>query len=124
MLRVAENEYLYLCHLKPGSVRVKKGDIVVAGQEIARIGNSGNTSEPHLHIHLQDDLDFGEGLPLYFYGYTSDGKYIGRGMPRGGIEVIGDDIRLAGETVEHVPQAAETNALPTHSTGTSPERTP
>lgn len=124
VLRVAENEYLYLCHLKPGSVRVKKGDIVVAGQEIARIGNSGNTSEPHLHIHLQDDLDFGEGLPLYFYGYKSDGKYVERGMPRGGIEVIGEEIRLAGETIEHVPTSADNKPSPTRSTGTSRERTP
>jgi len=107
VLRVADDEYLFLCHLKPGSVRVKKGDVVSAGQEIARIGNSGNTSEPHLHIHLQDELDFGEGLPLYFYGYKSDGKYVERGMPRGGIEIVGDDIRLAGETIEHDPRIGD-----------------
>lgn len=126
VLRVADNEYLYLCHLKAGSVRVKKGDVVVAGQEIGRVGNSGNTSEPHLHIHLQDELDFGEGLPLYFYGYRSDGKYVERVMPRGGFDVVGDDIRLAGETIEHVPQADDDDddPSPTRSTGTTPERTP
>ncbi|MDQ3331363.1 MAG: M23 family metallopeptidase [Planctomycetota bacterium] len=124
VLRVADGEYLFLCHLKPGSVRVKKGDVVVAGREIARVGNSGNTSEPHLHIDLQDDVDFGEGLPLYFYGYTSDGKYVERGMPRGGFEIIDDDIRLAGETIEHVPQSTNDDRSTTRSTGTSPARTP
>jgi hypothetical protein len=122
VLRVAENEYLYLCHLKPGSLKVKKGDTVVAGQEIGRVGNSGNTSEPHLHIHLQDGLELGEGLPLYFYGYLSDGKRVERGMPRGGIEVVGDDIRLAGETVQHLPARGETPPVTSDVDGSSAPR--
>lgn len=67
--------YLLLNHLKKGSVTVKNGDPVKEGQVIGRVGNSGSTSEPHLHIHhqRQDPTKmlfpiFAEGLPLYFEG--------------------------------------------------------
>ena len=98
VLNVAPGEFLYLCHFKPGSLRVKVGDAVVRGQEIARVGNSGNTSEPHLHIHLQDAPIPGvaEGIPLYFHDYRSGGRLVDRGMPRGGF--TGDEI--TGEVIE------------------------
>ena len=54
-------EFSFLCHLRNGSVKVKPGDKVSSGQEIARCGNSGNTSEPHLHYHLQATGTFGDG---------------------------------------------------------------
>jgi hypothetical protein len=103
VLDVAPGEFLYLCHLKPGSLRVKEGDAVARGQEIARVGNSGNTSEPHLHVHLQDSPEpaFAEGIPLYFHGYRSGGRLVDRGMPRGGF--AGDE--MAGEVVEHAGDA-------------------
>jgi murein DD-endopeptidase MepM/ murein hydrolase activator NlpD len=49
-----ENEISVLAHLKLGSVKVKVGDKVKAGQLIGLCGNSGNSSEPHLHYHLQN----------------------------------------------------------------------
>jgi hypothetical protein len=65
--------FLLLNHLKKGSVLVKTGDHVNEGDIIGRVGNSGSTSEPHLHIHhqRQDPTKtiypiFAEGLPLYF----------------------------------------------------------
>ena len=48
----AENEYSVYAHLKQGSVKVKAGDRVVAGQVIAGCGNSGRSIEPHLHFGL------------------------------------------------------------------------
>ena len=45
--------YLILAHLQKGSVQVNKGDAVKAGDVIAKVGNSGTTSEPHLHIQYQ-----------------------------------------------------------------------
>ena len=54
-----------------------------AGQPLALCGNSGNTSEPHLHYHLQDTprpFD-GDGLPALFESYSADGKAVARGMP-------------------------------------------
>ncbi len=65
--------YLLLNHFKKGSITVKTGDHVNQGDVIGRVGNSGSTSEPHLHIHHQRQdptktliLIFAEGLPLLF----------------------------------------------------------
>ncbi len=65
--------YVGLAHLMNESVVVHAGDSVELGQPLARVGNSGNTSEPHLHIHAKRGgeptsmLD-GEGVPLLFSG--------------------------------------------------------
>lgn len=42
-------------HLRRGSVRVRPGDRVEVGEQIGEVGNSGNSSEPHLHVQLMDD---------------------------------------------------------------------
>jgi hypothetical protein len=65
---------ILMAHLQKGSFQVKTGDFVEAGQLIARVGNSGNTSEPHLHIQAvrKDTGDFlftGEGVPMVFDGH-------------------------------------------------------
>jgi hypothetical protein len=62
------NEYAIYAHLKPGSLRVHRGDKVRKGQVLALCGNSGNSSEPHLHFHLQDNaiLQDGAGITPYF----------------------------------------------------------
>ncbi|MBF0698212.1 M23 family metallopeptidase [Actinomyces bowdenii] len=41
-------------HLRRGSLRVRAGERVEAGQQLAQVGSTGNSSEPHLHIHLMD----------------------------------------------------------------------
>ncbi len=87
VLRLATGTYLILAHLQPGSLQVTAGDVVAAGQMLARCGNSGNTSEPHIHIHHQRQdpavtpMNLAEGLPLYFIG--SNGPW----MPEGGIQM-------------------------------------
>jgi murein DD-endopeptidase MepM/ murein hydrolase activator NlpD len=83
MLDLGHGEYAMLAHMRQGSVAVKAGQQVAAGDELGRCGNSGNTSEPHLHFHLQDAPDFGEGdgLPAFFEHYTADGKAVERGEP-------------------------------------------
>jgi hypothetical protein len=58
--------YAMYAHLIPGSQRVKPGDHVIKGQVIGRLGNSGNSSEPHLHFQISTGtlpLD-GEGVPF------------------------------------------------------------
>ena len=85
-IEVAPEEYLFIGHLQPGSVAVGVGDRVTAGQPLGRVGNSGNSSEPHVHLHLQDSrrVYFGEGIPFYFHRYEHAGRVIERGMPEGG----------------------------------------
>lgn len=65
------NLLIVLAHLKSKSVLVSKGMQVSQGQELARVGNSGNTSEPHLHIHsllekTGDSFFNGQGIPMIF----------------------------------------------------------
>jgi hypothetical protein len=76
-------EFSILAHLKRGSLKVKVGDKVKAGQEIALCGNSGNSAIPHLHYHLQTTAEWskGEGLPIQFKNYISDGKPVASGEP-------------------------------------------
>ena len=59
LLQVAPERYCLLAHLAPGSVRVREGETVVVGQEVARCGASGRAPRPHLHVHLQDGPQLG-----------------------------------------------------------------
>ncbi|PCI35757.1 MAG: hypothetical protein COB53_10735 [Elusimicrobia bacterium] len=63
-----DHEVSVFAHLKQGSVRVKKGDRVTTGQPLGQCGNSGNSSEPHLHYHMQNTpiLQDGTGIPVVF----------------------------------------------------------
>jgi hypothetical protein len=76
-------EFSLLAHLRRGSVAVRAGDRVAQGQKLGECGNSGNTSEPHLHYHLQNGPAFGqaEGIPAQFSGYLADGQPVARGEP-------------------------------------------
>ena len=51
---IGAGQYAAYAHLRRGSVLVRPGDRVYRGQIIAECGNSGNTSEPHLHFQLMD----------------------------------------------------------------------
>lgn len=51
------NEYSYLAHFKQGSIQVTAGDVVKQGEELGLVGNSGNSSEPHIHFHVADSAD-------------------------------------------------------------------
>ncbi|MBI9015406.1 MAG: M23 family metallopeptidase [Clostridiales bacterium] len=66
--------YLLMNHLKKNTIVVQVGDHVKVGDYLGNVGNSGSTSEPHLHIHHQRQDPqktihpiLAEGLPLYFY---------------------------------------------------------
>jgi hypothetical protein len=76
-------EFSMLAHLRRGSVKVKLGDKVKAGQEIGQCGNSGNSPFPHLHWHLQTTSVWfkGEGLPVQVRDYVAGGKPVEIGEP-------------------------------------------
>jgi|SRR5579872_194687 len=67
--------YILLCHLKRGSIRVRKGEQVRIGEVIGECGNSGNSTKSHLHVHAQDRADFcpgmAKGLPVVFRDGTN-----------------------------------------------------
>jgi hypothetical protein len=65
-----QNMRIVLAHLMHHSITVQPGSVVQAGEIIGRIGNSGNTSEPHLHIHAQK-MEHAKlkGVPLKVEGH-------------------------------------------------------
>lgn len=68
IIRHSKNEYSAICHLMPKSVNVKKGQAVKRGDVIAKCGNSGNTTEPHIHFQIQNTPRFYSclGVPILF----------------------------------------------------------
>lgn len=68
-----------LAHFKKGSIVVKINDIVSTNTYLGRVGNSGNTSEPHLHIHIEKGGETGKILNGNSIPFTIDGKYLKRG---------------------------------------------
>jgi murein DD-endopeptidase len=65
ILDIGQARYAFYAHLKPGSLRVRPGDRVRKGQVVGLVGNSGNSTEPHLHFHLMDGTSplGSEGIP-------------------------------------------------------------
>jgi len=68
IIQHAMGEFTVLAHFKPYSIRVKPGDKVKPGQTLGLCGNSGNSSEPHLHFHLQTSgvMQDGVGMTQFF----------------------------------------------------------
>jgi len=88
----SENEVSVLAHLKLDSIKVKVGDKVKKGQVIGLCGNSGNSSEPHLHYHLQNTtiIQDGTGIKCYFQNINlmKDGEE----QPKVNYSPVKDDI--------------------------------
>jgi murein DD-endopeptidase MepM/ murein hydrolase activator NlpD len=63
-------------HLKPGSLRVRRGNQVRTGQVLGKVGNTGNTSGPHLRFQLMNRPSFldADGLPFVFDAFELDGR--------------------------------------------------
>jgi hypothetical protein len=69
-IEVEHGGFVLLAHLRKGSIVVSAGAEVRVGDEIARVGNSGNSNAAHLHVHAQDvafaDVGVAKGLPISF----------------------------------------------------------
>ena len=65
VIDIGGGHYAFYAHLKPGSLKVKLGDKVKRGQVVGLVGNTGNSTEPHLHFHIADGVSplGSEGLP-------------------------------------------------------------
>jgi murein DD-endopeptidase MepM/ murein hydrolase activator NlpD len=81
VIKHIEGEYSFLAHLIPGSITVRKGERVQRGQRIGRCGNSGHSTEPHLHFHVQDHPNFwiAAGVPVRFEGLHETAQFLTRG---------------------------------------------
>ncbi|MGB0135239.1 M23 family metallopeptidase [Dokdonella sp.] len=76
VLDLGNGRYAFYAHLKKGSVRVRKGEKVTSGMVIGQLGNSGNTSAPHLHFHVVNSASVlgSEGMPYVIDGFKLTGK--------------------------------------------------
>ena len=84
--------FVALVHLRSGSVRVVAGDGVWVGQPLAQCGNSGNSTQPHVHLQVMDDLDLAgaTGLAMRFRDYLV--------WPPGGRAAVPHESGIPGES--------------------------
>ncbi len=87
VLDLGNGQYVFYAHMLPGSIIVKEGDTVKRGQVIGKLGNTGNTSAPHMHLHVMaSQYTLGSnGLPYVFdqfnlLGRTTDESFFDEGL--------------------------------------------
>ena len=75
VLRIAPDRYVTYAHLRQGSVKVSPHERVKRGNVIARLGNSGQTTGPHLHMQVTNGNSGleSDGVPFVFRGFTDLG---------------------------------------------------
>lgn len=76
ILDIGHGRFAFYAHLQPGSLKVKVGDHVKRGQVLGLVGNSGNSTEPHLHFHLSDGSSplGSEGIPYSLESFDAKPK--------------------------------------------------
>jgi murein DD-endopeptidase MepM/ murein hydrolase activator NlpD len=84
-----DGPFVALGHLRRGSLQMRPGDRVEIGQPVAACGNSGNSTQPHVHVQVMDspDLLACRGLPMAFRNYLAwrrgavEEQHISQGVP-------------------------------------------
>ena len=115
LLELAGGGFAFYGHLAPGSIRVREGQRVRRGAQLGRVGNSGNSTGPHLHFHVIDApsgafIGAAEGLPFVFERFEVVGRITydqfdatDRGVPIGPFPSRGEvrtrDLPLGGTVV-------------------------
>ncbi|GJM42344.1 MAG: peptidase M24 [Ardenticatenaceae bacterium] len=101
-MQIAGGTYLAIGHLQQNSIIVSEGDLVAEGEVLGKCGNSGSSSEPHIHLHHQRHdprevvAPLSEGLPLYFRDHD------GTPMPEGGVTWVNGRKLPQGPIVQHI----------------------
>jgi hypothetical protein len=100
VVEIAPGVYAFFAHLQPGSIRVQLGENVKTGQVLGLLGNTGNSSAPHLHFQLSESPDVltANSLPFVIDQYT----LLGSVAPDSDVT----DIQIVGES------GPQTNTLP------------
>ena len=106
VIDIGGGAFAFYAHMQTGSVLVKAGDRVRAGDQIGNIGNSGKTIGPHLHFHLSTASGVGgDGLPFVFSKFVGEGALNGDGLMQA----------LTGQPAEILPDllaGPHVNAMP------------
>lgn len=88
IMKLNSNVYALFAHMKNGTIRVKTGQRVNRGEIIGNVGHSGNSTAPHLHFQLMDNVNpmYANGLPCAFFKYeeykNGEWKIVNNGIPR------------------------------------------
>jgi len=95
---IGDGAYAFYAHLQRGSLKVKRGDKVKTGQVLGLLGNTGNSTAPHLHFHVMDGPSplNANGLPYVFSRFGSQGV----------LAAGSDDAIETGEAVKIEPRLA------------------
>lgn len=77
IIQIEDNVFAVIAHLQQNSIIVQEGQTIKNGEFIANCGNSGNTSEPHIHFHLADKpgLWEGKGIKPFFSNIYTDATF-------------------------------------------------
>ncbi len=95
------NGYVALAHLRRGSICVEPGDVITVGQQLGSCGNSGNSTEPHIHLQVMDQADpmVARGLPMAFSRFHEH---------RGGTDRVTEcDLPAEGSIIESADEPRE-----------------
>jgi murein DD-endopeptidase MepM/ murein hydrolase activator NlpD len=94
------NEFSLIPYLKSGSVKVRNGQRVKAGDTVGQCGNSGNSFAPHVEYRLQNTRGFPlpQTMPAQFVDYVADGKNVASGEPVRGQSVANQEKAPSVET--------------------------
>jgi murein DD-endopeptidase MepM/ murein hydrolase activator NlpD len=92
--KIAPGEYATYAHMQTGSLRVQVGQRIRTGQVIGLLGNSGNTTGPHLHFGIVDGPSFySNSLPFALSSFIVQGRIAGAGPTPGTVRFIGQPRR-------------------------------
>lgn len=108
VLSFENGEFAYLCHLMPGSLRVRPGDRVARGQVLAKCGNSGNSTGPHLHFQLTDGplITYATSLPAYFHSVRKNGVLLTDVLPQSGDRLENGQVSRPEKRPSEKPRAS------------------
>lgn len=96
VVRHAPGVHSCVAHLSPGTVAVREGQAVAAGESLGLCGNSGRSATPHLHLQLQASAEVGaHTVPLALHDAVVDGELRSESVP-----AEGDEVRASGRDDE------------------------